>query len=83
MRKKYVVRPGMILGTDGEMHQYNAETLVDLYHVSLNECVVLQNNDPEFMEKYCTYVSKGYIFLHPRSDEDYSWLHKQKLESVV
>ena len=77
MKKKYVLRPGRIHGQDGQTHNIGADDLVGLYRVNHSECVILHNDDPYFDKEFCIYVASGYIFLHPRSDENYSWLQNR------
>ncbi len=75
-----MLRPGHIQGEDGQMYTIGANDLVNLYRVNQCECVVLHNNDPLFDREFGNYLASGYIFLHPRSDKNYSWL-QDSLES--
>ena len=74
MTIKYVIRPGTVQSSKGRCITCNAKTLMQLYQVYSHECIVLDNSDPSFEEKFSHYVSRGYIFLYPRSDENYKWL---------
>ncbi len=80
MRIKYVIRPGLIQGSDGHSYEFDADSLIRLYQVRSSECVVLHNSDRQFDAKYSRYISLGYIFLYPRSNGKYSWF-KKKYES--
>lgn len=78
MTIKYVIRPGKIQDHNANQLKFDAEALIQAYRVPREECVVLFNDDPSFEAKYCLYASRGYIFLYPRSDENYSWLEQPK-----
>ena len=81
MSIKYVIRPGFINGTYSHMRHFDADTLMELYQVQRDECVILHDSDPRFKTIYTQYASKGYIFLYPRSDGNYSWLNKCAINS--
>ena len=74
MTIKYVLRPGYTYSLDGCSHWIDADRLIELYDVAANECVVLETQDPKFNAKLYRFISKGYIFLYPRSDENYRWI---------
>ena len=73
----YIVRPGMIRNENGGYNKYNAARIIEMYQVQPSMCIELHNNDPKFEIKLCEYISKGYIFLYPRSDAG-SWVKKIK-----
>ena len=76
MTIKYVIRPGTVQGSNGRCITCDAPALMKLYQVKPNECIILNNSDSNFEAKYSNYVSRRYIFLYPRSDENYSWLQR-------
>ena len=78
MTIKYVLRPGSIQKANESMYRFSANDLIELYKVHIDDCIVLCNDDASFDEKFCTYASKGYIFLYPRSDGSYTWLHEKQ-----
>lgn len=75
---KYVIRPGFSDGSNGHRVYHDAYRLIELYDVLSSECVELYNDDQNFYSKFCQYISYGYIFLHPRTDNNYSWFNKHK-----
>ncbi len=77
MNKKYVIRPGLAQGPDGGMHTIDADTLMNLYKVKESDCEVLLIGDRYFDNKVGHYISQGCIFLFPRSDDNYSWIHQK------
>lgn len=76
---KYVVRPGYLDQPNGNRIYLDSATLIELYNVSLNECIELHNNDKNFHAKFCRYINYRYIFLYPRTDNNYSWYKNSKI----
>ena len=70
---KYVIRPGYTQDSNGNRYVIDAATLIKLYRVPPNKCIVLYDNDSQFDKKFDRYVSSRYIFLYPRHDSNYSW----------
>ncbi|MGR8931942.1 MAG: hypothetical protein ACU836_15015 [Gammaproteobacteria bacterium] len=73
---KYVLCPGFIFSkNDGDRHYISARKLAELYHVSMNECVVKPDmDDPRY---------KGWrppedaIELNPKYNGNYTLPHNQ------
>lgn len=79
MTIKFVVCPGYLNSLKDKNRIIGPKKLMRLYGVQSNECVILKKSDPKYEHKYIKYVSEGYIFLHPRSDGNYSRSLKAEL----
>ena len=82
MTIKYVIRPGKIQDHNAIQLEFDADALIQLYKVPREACVILINDDPAFEAKYCLYASRGYIFLYPRSDDNYAWLQQSETTHI-
>lgn len=79
---KYVLRPGIIPSkNDKDRHFIDAPTLARLYGVRMQECVIIDLNDPQvYVDSENKPVKRGYtreqldalIWLYPRYDGNYT-----------
>lgn len=64
---KYVVIPGRVISqSDGQFHYIDAPTLIRLYNVDPNKCVVKYKDERDLGKDF-----KGLIPLRPRRDGKY------------
>jgi hypothetical protein len=69
MKRKYMLHSGYVLSVnDGEAHFIPATRLIELYHLSANECVIEPRN-PQMKEMLKNL--KEYIHLYPHSYGNY------------
>ena len=72
IKKKYLVLPGYIYSKyDGEEHYITASTLIKLYNVNPNECVIHDSSRSSDLFGFREFNYKGLIKLTPRYHGDY------------
>ena len=65
--KKYIVVPGFVISkSDGDHHYIDATTLIYLYKVKAQECIII-SDESALLARDCT----GMKILRPRYDGNY------------
>ena len=70
--KRYLILPGKVFSkNDGELHHIDAPTLMRLYNVDPDECVVVHNEGVHGRQGFASEFLDSLLWLAPRYDGDY------------
>lgn len=67
--KKYAVHPGYVYSRDGDYHYISIQTLMELYQVDPQDCIIW---DDARRETFLGRHIENYIHLYPSDSGNYS-----------